>query len=125
MGSLGSTNPSNLEALAEACLQEAKTLNEIFAVKGYGRLGFDAQALSSFPKDDEKTQHARNNLRNAAKALYDMATGPQECLTESSLTSVSRSTHLKHLKSELTMSPASIRWLHEIPLPLQRSGFCA
>lgn len=88
MGSLG-TSPSDLQTLAEACLHEAKILNDTFAAKGYGRLGFDSQALSSFPKDDEKTQHARNNLRNAAKALYDMATGPQECLTESSLTSVS------------------------------------
>lgn len=90
MGSLGESSPVNLETLAITCLREAILLGETFASKGYGRLGFDSQALSSFPKDDEKVQHARNNLRNAAKALYDMASGPQECLTELSLTSVSQ-----------------------------------
>ena len=92
MGSLGKSSPADLMTLAEACIQEAKTLNESFATNGYGRLGFDSQALPLFPKGDEKTQRARNNLRNAAKTLYDMATGPQECLMESSLTSVS---HIK------------------------------
>ena len=90
MGSLGVVKPSGLETLAEVCLEEAKALNKSFEANDYGRLGFDAQALSMFPKSDEKTQKARSNLRNAAKALYDMATGPHECLAESSLTSVSR-----------------------------------
>ena len=89
MGSLGKTSPAGLETLAETCLQEAKALDETLAGKDYGRLGFDSHALSSFPKGDENTQRARDNLRNAAKTLYDMATGPQECLMESSLTSVS------------------------------------
>lgn len=88
MGSLAITEPANLQTLAEACLQEAKSLNESFTREGYGTLGFDTQALPAFPKTDENTQNSRNNLRNAAKTLYDMATGPQECLMESSLTSV-------------------------------------
>ena len=90
MGSLAKPSPSALETLAEVCLQEAKTLDKTFAANGYGRLGFDSQALPMFPKSNEETQRARGNLRNAAKALYDMATGPQECLMESSLTSVSQ-----------------------------------
>ncbi len=89
MGSLGISKPSGLESLAEVCIQEAKVLNQSFVTNDYGRLGFDSQALPMFPKSNEETQRARNNLRNAAKALYDMATGPQECLMESSLTSVS------------------------------------
>lgn len=79
----------DLEALAEVSLQSAKAIKEFLTRNGSGRLAFDAQALPSFPKGDEMTQRARNDLRNAAKTLYDLATGPQECLMESSLTSVS------------------------------------
>ncbi|KAL8738676.1 MAG: hypothetical protein Q9181_000560 [Wetmoreana brouardii] len=79
---------TDLETLANICLQEAKIIKGFFAINGLGKLGFDAQALPSFPKADERTQLARNNLRNAAKTLYDLATGPQECLMESSLVSL-------------------------------------
>ena len=80
---------ADLETLAKVCLQEAKTIKKSFPADASGKLGFDAQALPLFPKGDENIQRARNNLRNAAKTLYDLATGPQECLMESSLTSVS------------------------------------
>lgn len=83
------TTTTDLEALAETCLQSAKEIKGFLATNGSSKLGFDAQALPLFPKGDEKTQRARNDLRNAAKTLYDLVTGPQECLMESSLTSVS------------------------------------
>ena len=83
------TATTDLEALAELCLQCAKTINGFLATNGPSKLAFDTQALPSFPKGDEMTQRARNDLRNAAKTLYDLVTGPQECLMESSLTSVS------------------------------------
>ena len=79
----------DLESLAETCLQSAKTIKSILATSGAGRLGFDTQALPSFPKSDETVDKARTALRNAAKTMYDLATGPQECLMENSLTSVS------------------------------------
>ena len=83
------TATTDLEALAELCLQSAKTIKGFVAVNGPSKLAFDTQALPSFPQGDEMTQRARNDLRNAAKTLYDLVTGPQECLMESSLTSVS------------------------------------
>jgi len=79
----------DLEALAESCLQSAKTINAFLATNGHGRLAFDALALSRFPKCDEATERARNTLRDAAKTMYDLATGPEQSLVESSLTSVS------------------------------------
>lgn len=83
------TPTTDLEALAELCLQSTKTIKKFLATNGSSKLAFDTQALPSFPKGDETTQQARNDLRNAAKTLYDLVTGPQECLMESSLTSVS------------------------------------
>lgn len=83
------TATTDIEVLAELCLQSAKTLKGFLATNGSNKLAFDAQALPSFPKGDETTQRARDDLRNAAKTIYDLVTGPQECLMESSLTSVS------------------------------------
>ena len=83
------TATTDLEALAELCLQSAKQIKGFLATNGSSKLAFDVQALPSFPKGDEMTQRARNDLRIAAKTLYDLVTGPQEVLMESSLTSVS------------------------------------
>lgn len=83
------TETTDLETLAESCLQSAKTIKAFIDSKGNGRLAFDPNALSTFPKSDAETQHARSNLRNAARAMYDLTTGPEESLMESSLTSVS------------------------------------
>ncbi|KAL8825776.1 MAG: hypothetical protein Q9191_004208 [Dirinaria sp. TL-2023a] len=82
------TTSTDLETLAEICLQSAKNVKASLASHGSGRLGFDALAAPTFPKTDEATEKARSDLRNAARTMYDLATGPQECLMESSLTSV-------------------------------------
>jgi len=79
----------DLETLAESCLQSAKTIKVFLEANGHGRLAFDPQALSRFPKCDQATERARNTLRDAAKTMYDLATGPEQSLVESSLTSVS------------------------------------
>lgn len=83
------TTTTDLETLAEVCLQSAKTIKEFVASNSSKRLAFDSQALLLFPQCDETTERARNDLRNAAKTMYDLATGPQECLMESCLISVS------------------------------------
>jgi 6-hydroxytryprostatin B O-methyltransferase len=82
------TDTTDLEILAESCLQSAKTIKAFLAANGGGRLAFDPLALPKFPKCDEVTELARSTLRNAAKAMYDLATGPDECLMESSLLSL-------------------------------------
>lgn len=79
----------DLETLAETCLQSAKTIKAFLASNGHGRLAFDPQTPSRFPKCDQATERARNTLRDAAKTMYDLATGPEQSLVESSLTSVS------------------------------------
>lgn len=84
------TDSLNLEALAESCLQSAKTINAFLNKDdGHDRLAFDPLALPAFPKCDEATELARTNLRNAARTMYDLATGPEQYLVESSLISVS------------------------------------
>lgn len=85
---MASTSP-DLEALAESCLQSAKTIKAFLATNGNDRLAFDTQALPTFPKSEGAPERARNDLRNAARTMYDLATGPQECLMEYSVTSVS------------------------------------
>lgn len=82
------TSP-DLEALAETCLRSAKTIKAFLATHGNERLAFDTKALPSFPKSDGAPEGARNDLRNAARTLYDLVTGPQESLMEYSVTSVS------------------------------------
>lgn len=79
----------DLETLAQSCLQSALTIKASLAPDTSPRIGFDALAAPTFPKLDEMAERARSDLRNAARELYDLATGPQECLMESSLTSVS------------------------------------
>jgi len=86
------TNTTDLVQLAESCLQAAKTIKAFLATSNGGRLAFDTNALPKFPQCDEVTERARDTLRNAAKAMYDLSTGPGQCLMESSLLSVS-STH--------------------------------
>ena len=83
------TTTTDLETLAVLCLQSAKTIKEFLVSNGSERLAFDSQASPLFPQCDETIDRARNELRNAARTMYDLATGPQECLIESSLTSVS------------------------------------
>ena len=83
------TDTLRLETLAESCLQSAKTIDAFLSTDGRDRLAFDPSALSAFPKCDEATELARTNLRNAARTMYDLATGPEQFLVESSLISVS------------------------------------
>ena len=109
----------DIEALAEICLQSAKTIKGFLASEGSGKLAFDAQALPLFPKGDEITQRSRNELRNAAKTLYEMITGPQECLMESSLLSVSFVLGYEYVfEGQAYRLPASIHRFYEIHLPL-------
>lgn len=117
---------TDLETLAELCLQSAKTIKGFLATNGSSKLAFDTQALPSFPKGDEMIQRTRNDLRNAAKTLYDLVTGPQECLMESSLTSVSSlNESWEHVGDTSSLLSASIHRFHEIHLPLQGPGLCS
>ena len=79
----------DLETLAQSCLQSALTIKASLAPDDTCRIGFDTLAAPTFPKLDETAERARSDLKNAAREMYDLATGPQECLMESSLTSVS------------------------------------
>jgi hypothetical protein len=83
------TDTTDLVLLAESCLRAAKIIKAFLATNSGGRLAFDVNALPKFPQCDEATESARDTLRNAAKAIYDLATGPDQCLMESSLLSVS------------------------------------
>lgn len=103
------TDSLNLEALAESCLQSAKTINAFLNDNnGHDRLAFDPLALPAFPKCDEATEQARANLRNAARTMYDLATGPEQYLVESSLISVStREWPKAHTERDTNLLPAS------------------
>ena len=54
-----SSNDPDLEALAEFCLQSAKTTKAFLATSGNNRLVFDTQALATFPKYDNETERVR------------------------------------------------------------------
>ncbi|SLM38598.1 Winged helix-turn-helix DNA-binding domain [Lasallia pustulata] len=82
------TESTDLGTLAESCVQSAKAIKAFIDSSGHGRLAFDPLALSTFPKSDEVTERARTNLRNAARTMYDLTTGPEEYLMESTLTSL-------------------------------------
>ena len=91
------TESTDLGTLAETCVQSAKAIKAFIDRSGHGRLAFDPLALSTFPKSDEATERARNNLRNAARTMYDLTTGPEEYLMETSLTSVSPASEVRGL----------------------------
>ena len=85
------TQPLDLETLAESCLQSAKAIKTFLKANGHdsNSLAFGPLALSAFPKCDAATEQARNSLRDVARTMYELATGPEQCLVESSLLSVS------------------------------------
>ena len=122
------TSTNDIEELAELCLQSAKKLKEFLVKSGSDKLGFDAKAPPLFPKGDDTIQRTREDLRNAAKTLNDLVTGPQECLVEASLTSVSpanKKNIWEMLEKEAHSFSASMDRFHEIHLPFQGPRLCS
>ncbi|KAI4203126.1 MAG: hypothetical protein LQ346_001860 [Caloplaca aetnensis] len=95
-GKFGPQQP-DLETLAQSCLQSALTIKASLAPDTTPRIGFDALAAPAFPKLDETAERARSDLKNAAREMYDLATGPQECLMESSLTSLQYTNSMRYI----------------------------
>ncbi|KAL8763403.1 MAG: hypothetical protein Q9184_000791 [Pyrenodesmia sp. 2 TL-2023] len=87
----------DLETLAQSCLQSALTIKASLTPDTSPKIGFDALAAPTFPKLDETAERARSDLKNAARELYDLATGPQECLMESSLTSLQYTNSMRYI----------------------------
>lgn len=113
----GSTKFSTLPSLAESCVETAKTVQAFLDDQGSS----DPTSLASFPKGDEALEKARAKLRNDAKALYDLATGPHEILMENSLLSV-RPSILQRAELRADSLIAAMGQCHEIHHPLQDPG---
>ncbi|SLM41451.1 Winged helix-turn-helix DNA-binding domain [Lasallia pustulata] len=93
------TQPLDLETLAESCLQSAKAIKTFLKANGHdsNSLAFGPLALSAFPKCDAATEQARNSLRDVARTMYELATGPEQCLVESSLLSLQYISSMRYL----------------------------
>jgi 6-hydroxytryprostatin B O-methyltransferase len=71
----------DLEKLAETCLATAKQIKEYLAANKHPQPTFDQNGPSSFPAATPEIQHARLDLRTAAKRLYELASGPEDIVT--------------------------------------------
>ena len=69
---------TDLEELAETCLATAKTIKTFLASNGHAHMSFDEDGPSAFPNAPLEIQQARGTLRMAAKALFDLVTGPDD-----------------------------------------------
>jgi len=72
----------DLEKLAEICLAGARTIKQYLASNGLPQMSFDQNGPPFFPDANGEVQYARLNLRAAAKRLYDLASGPDEVVTQ-------------------------------------------
>ncbi|KAF2087434.1 S-adenosyl-L-methionine-dependent methyltransferase [Saccharata proteae CBS 121410] len=71
---------SPLESLADQALLAAKQVDGFFSANGLAQPSFEERGPPGYPKMPSDIQAARLRLRDAAKALYDLATGPDEGL---------------------------------------------
>jgi len=78
----------DLEKLAETCLATAKTIKEYLSSNGLPQMSFDQNGPAFFPQANTEVQNARAQLRVAARALYDLASGPDEVVSWHAFTSV-------------------------------------
>ncbi|KAI5857804.1 O-methyltransferase-domain-containing protein [Tricharina praecox] len=81
-----STPPPSILQLATDILAHAKTIHQHLESNGIPQPGFDRDSPLHFPSDAE-IQGSRMALIEAAKAIYDLAVGPTNGITWSSLTS--------------------------------------
>lgn len=68
----------DLERLAEACLATAKVVKNYLSANGHPQPTFDQNGPAHFPVMSSEADLARAQLRNAAKTLYDLTSGPDE-----------------------------------------------
>ena len=69
---------STLQELLLEVHQEGKALTEFFNSNSYYQPSF--RNFKEYPELPEDVQQSRQKLREAAKAVYDLATGPTEHL---------------------------------------------
>jgi hypothetical protein len=77
---------NELVELAQSCVKSAVLVNDYFETNP----GTNPLTCNRFPSMDDKANAARLKLRNAAKELYELTTGPQEMLMEQCILSVSQ-----------------------------------
>lgn len=68
----------SLESLAEEVAREVQILSSYLKAHSDYKPSFSQGRSNDFPKLREDIQESRRRLREAAKALHDLATGPAE-----------------------------------------------
>jgi hypothetical protein len=97
---------NELVELAQTCMKSAVLVNNYFE----SNPGTNPLTCARFPSMDDRANAARLKLRNAAKELYELTTGPQEMLMEQCIFSVSQS------------SPSKSTWYKKIRLVKYQSS---
>lgn len=73
-----------LAVLASSCVEAAKVVDAFLYEKGIEA----SDTLQRFPRGHESVEKARAILRESSRALFELASGPEQILMETSLNSV-------------------------------------
>ena len=67
-----------LDVLVEEVTKEGRALSNFLASNSYYQPSFHPSGLKEYPELPEEIQQSRTRLREAAKSVYDLASGPTE-----------------------------------------------
>ena len=77
------TNDGTLDILLERIAEEGKKVSTFLSDQSYYQPSFRAGGLAEYPADlPDDIQESRRKLRHAARAVYQLAAGPREYVTE-------------------------------------------
>ena len=83
-----------LDILLEEVAKAGRTLTTFLSTNSYYQPSFRPGGLGEFPELPEDAQVARTKLREAAKAVYDLATGPEEYIKQQAWNVSTRDHHI-------------------------------
>jgi hypothetical protein len=67
-----------LDVLVEEVAREGRALSHFLASNSYYQPSFPPRGFKEYPELPEEIQQSRTRLREAAKAVHDLALGPTE-----------------------------------------------
>jgi hypothetical protein len=77
------TDDGTLDVLLDRVAKEGRMVSAFLSDQSYYQPSFRAGGLAEYPTDlPEDVQESRRKLRDAAKAVYQLATGPSEYIAE-------------------------------------------
>ena len=67
-----------LDALIDEVVREGRAVTSFFNENSYYQPSFQVGAFKEYPELPDEIQESRTKLREAAKAVHDLAAGPTE-----------------------------------------------